>query len=152
MADHYPTTADRMMLAARTLHGAGAHRSACYLAGYVVECTLKTLLELTGRRPWGHDLESLHDEVATLLLNNNAVVAKCGDPSRLAPTMLQQIAPPKWNVNRQRNEYFCHWDPKHRYDGARWNLATTSASYISEAEKSLDILLEIVLDHGLVLS
>ncbi len=85
MADNFATTADRMTQDARTLHRAGAHRNACYLAGYVVECTLKALLEQTGGDPWGHDLESLHLDVVALQVQGNAVVAKYGDPSsRLA--------------------------------------------------------------------
>lgn len=146
MADDYAATADRMMLDARILHRAGAHRNACYLAGYVVECTLKALVKQTGGTSWGHDLESLHDQVAALLLNGNAVVAKYGDPSQLAPTMLQQIAQPP------TNKKFCHWDPRHRYDGTLWTLPSTSESYVLEAEKSHDVIVGMVLDGLVTLS
>jgi len=148
MADNFAITADRMMLDARALYQTKAHRSACYLAWYVVECTLKSLLEQAGAKPWGHDLQSLHDDVATLLVQGNAVVAKYGDPSRLAPTMLQQVDPPK--TNKKDVEYFCHWDPRHRYDGARWNSAV-SADYLREAEQSHDVLIGMYLDGLVVL-
>jgi HEPN domain-containing protein len=148
MSDDFAATADRMMLDARTLYAAGAHRNACYLAGYVVECTLKSLLKQAGADPWGHDLGSLHDEVATLLMNSNAVVAKYQDPSHLAPTMLQEVAPPK--LKNGQLIYSCHWDPKHRYDGALWSSAV-SADYLREADKCHDVLLAMFLDGLVVL-
>ncbi len=151
MADDYAATADRMMLDARILHRAGAHRNACYLAGYVVECTLKAMVKQTGGAPWGHDLESLHDQVAVLLLSGNAVVAKYGDPSQLAPTMVQQIKSPTVN-RRNETRYYCHWDPDHRYDGTRWKLPSTSESYVLEAEKSHDVIVGMVLDGLVTLS
>lgn len=147
MADDFAATADRMMLDAGILHRAGAHRNACYLAGYVVECTLKALVQQTGGAAWGHDLESLHDEVAVLLLSGNAVVAKYGDPSQLAPTMLQKVAPPP-----PKTKKVCHWDPGHRYDGTRWSLPTTSEDYVREAAKSRDVILEMFLDGLVTLS
>lgn len=147
MADDFAATADRMMLDARALHRAGAHRNACYLAGYVVECTLKALLQQTTPPKKIHDLESLHDDVGALLLSGNAVVARYGDPSLLAPTMLQKVKP--FTVKNGKPRYYCHWDPDHRYDGARWTLPGASDDYVQEAEKSHDILLQMFLD-GLV--
>jgi hypothetical protein len=151
MGDNFAATADRMMLDARRLYETGAHRNACYLAGYVVECTLKSLLEQTiPKVPRIHDLGTLQDEVATLSLNANAVVAKYGDPSRLAPTMLDWVAPPK--MGKKGVDYFCHWDPGHRYDGSRWNTAAVSADYLREAEKCHDILTGMFLDGLVALS
>lgn len=147
MADDFAATADRMMQDARILHQAGAHRNACYLAGYVVECTLKALLEQTSKPRKVHDLESLHDEIASLLLNPGAVIAKYGDPAQPAPTMIQQIKPP--TVNKMDTRYYCHWDPDHRYDGTRWTLPTTSESYLREAEDFHDIIVRMFVD-GLV--
>ena len=144
MADNFAATADRMMLDARILHRAGAHRNACYLAGYVVECTLKAMVQQTSTTRNVHDLESLHDEVATLLMNPTTVLAPYGDPSQLAPTMLQQVDPPPPKTRK-----ICHWDPGHRYDGTRWILPATSESYIREAEKSHDVIVKMFLD-GLV--
>jgi HEPN domain-containing protein len=90
MPDDFAKTAEQMMFDARTLRQAGAHRNACYLAGYVVECTLKVLLEKEGLTPeHTHDLESLHDKVAQLQVLGNPVVARYGDPASLAPTLLR---------------------------------------------------------------
>lgn len=138
-----------MMQDARILHDAGAHRNACYLAGYVVECTLKALLALTGASPWGHDLESLHDKVAGLLMNGNAVLARYGDPSQFAPTMLQQVNPQ--TVQRGEICYHCHWDPKHRYDGTRWTQSSVSVDYLREAEKAHDVIVRMFVDGEVVL-
>jgi hypothetical protein len=146
MADDFAKTADRMMFDARTLREAGSFRNACYLAGYVVECTLKVLLDKAGMAPeHTHDLESLHDEVAQLLLLGNTVVARYGDPASLAPTLLQQIAPPKPRKGRSPR-YFCHWDPEHRYDGSRWDSAQISDDYLREADKSIDVIIQMSID------
>ena len=148
MADNYAATADQMMKDARALHRAEAHRNACYLAGYVVECTLKALVQQTERPRKVHDLESLHKEVATLLLNPSTKLAKYGDPAQFAPTMIQQVKPSTVN-NRNETRYYCHWDPDNRYDGTRWALPAMSESYMREAEKSHDVIVEMALD-GLV--
>jgi len=150
MADDFAKTADRMMTDANLLKQAGAHRNACYLSGYVVECTLKALLASTGGPAWGHDLESLHDKVAALLVNGNALVSKYGDPSQLAPTMRQQIQPQKVKSNGVVVHY-CHWDPFYRYDGARWDTKLLSDSYLQEARACHDLLVQMWLDGLVVL-
>jgi hypothetical protein len=145
MGDDYAKTADQMMFDARSLREAGAHRNACYLAGYVVECTLKTLLELAGLPPkQTHDLESLH-QVVLLHLLSNPVVIKYGNPASLAPTMLQQIAPAKTKQNGS-TQYFCHWDPYHRYDGSRWNSEPMSKAYLHEADKCIEVITTMLID------
>lgn len=134
------------MFDARTLRQAGSHRNACYLAGYVVECTLKLLLKQEGQTPaHTHDLESLHDEVAQLLLLGNTVVARYGDPAGLAPTLLRQILPPQQRKGRSPR-HFCHWDPEHRYDGSRWDSEPMSETYLREADKSIDVIIQMTID------
>lgn len=145
MADDFAKTAEQMMFDARALRDGGAHRNACYLSGYVVECTLKTLLDKAGPAPaHTHDLESLHAAVAQLLLDGSPLAARYGDPASLAPTMLQQIKPPKKTRNGIR--YFCHWDPEHRYDGSRWGAAPMSQSYLNEANNCLDVIVRMLMD------
>lgn len=131
---------------ARILAGAGAHRNACYLSGYVIECTVKALLRVaTGTNPrFTHDLEDLHQEVIALSILSNAFVARYPDPTLLAPVMLTQIAPP--SRVRGRTQHHCHWDPLHRYDGSRWNLAGVSQSYLKEADSALDVLIQMLVD------
>ena len=68
VADRYALAAGRHREAALALirgHGSG-HDAAAYLAGYVVECSLKALVEAGGgtgsARPFGHDLEKLRGD------------------------------------------------------------------------------------------
>jgi hypothetical protein len=151
MSDDFPATANRMMVDADTLHRSGAHRNACYLAGYVVECTLKTLLNQAGEAVRKrHDLLSLHDAVNLLLVNGNVIVARYGDPTLLAPTMCQQIKPPLTQKGGEMR-YFCHWDPEHRYDGTRWHPSSISTDYLREAQQCHNILTEMFVDGLVVL-
>ena len=102
------------------------------------------LLEQEGQTPeHTHDLESLHDEVAQLLLLSNAVVARYGDPASFAPTMLQQFS---YLDLKGRLRHFCHWDPGHRYDGSRWDSEPMSESYLREADKSIDVIIQMTID------
>ncbi len=135
---------------AQTLFRAGAHRNACYLAGYVAECTLKQLLLHTGARVDRiHDLEalrgSLQASLTALRVQGDPVVARYGDPERLAPTMLQQLSPATRD-HRGNPRHSCHWDPYHRYDGTRWADPAMAEAYQREAERCIQILTQLALD------
>ena len=150
MPDDYATTADCMMRDAQTLFRAGAHRNACYLAGYVAECTLKRLLERTGERAgFTHDLValqgSLQASLTALRVQGDPGVARYGDPQRLAPTMLQQVSPATRD-HRGNPKHSCHWDPYHRYDGTRWADPAMADAYQREAERCIQILNQLALD------
>jgi HEPN domain-containing protein len=144
--DNFAETADTMMQDAVKLHRDGSHRNACYLAGYVVECTMKVLLQQAGAStaPKVHDLESLHDEIVALTLLGNAIIARYGDPSALAPTMMHQVSPAKTKGGKV--VHYCHWDPGHRYDGARWVNPTASADYLREADRCHETIIQMTLD------
>ncbi len=147
MADDYVKTAERMMKDARTLREQGAHRNACYLAGYVIECTLKALLQVARTSPRTvHDLESLHEDVEALRLAGNAEVARYGDPSRFAPTMLHQVNPARPDRRTGRMRYYCDWDPLHRYDGTRWDSDAVSENYLREADDAMVTIAKMTLD------
>lgn len=143
MADDFVKTAQQMMKAAQVLQTAGAHRNACYLAGYVVECTLKTMLEAAGQSPWGHEINSLNGLLCGLSVVPGDVIARHGDPTLLAPTMFRVVSrvvkatKPDGTVTWKER---CHWDPEHRYDGTRWANDTVSQDYVDEAQKFIDIL------------
>lgn len=141
MADDFLETAQRMMKDAKALQAAGAHRNACYLAGYVVECTLKTMLEVSDVNPWGHEIDDLNALLLGLRLAPADKIGQYGDPSSLAPTIFTQLRVP---VTRRNGTTVlqdqCHWDPQHRYDGTRWVDAATSRQYIDEAQKFADII------------
>lgn len=142
--DDFGATAVRMMLDASVLGQAGRHRTACYVAGYVVECTLKALLELDNQKHKSHDLETLQDLVGTLALTGTARSARYGNPGLFAPTMLQQVAPP--TIKPGKTIFHCHWDPEHRYDGARWASAQVCDDYLREAGRCHDVLVQMTID------
>lgn len=141
MADDFLETAQQMMNGAKALRAAGAHRNACYLAGYVVECTLKTMLEVAGVNPWGHEVDDLNTSLLRLRLAPADKIGQYGDPSVLAPLIFMQLR--VLETRRDGSTVWqdqCHWDPKHRYDGTRWANDAASRQYIAEAQKFADII------------
>jgi hypothetical protein len=144
MADDYLKTAQEMLADARHLHDADRYRNACYLAGYVVECTAKMLLVVAGNPPrFTHDLEVLHDHIDRLRLAANTLVARYGDPTLLAPKMREIVGSERV---RGAMRDLLHWDPYFRYDGSRWNDYEISRQYIHEAEQASAVLDEMILD------
>ncbi len=135
-----------MMVDARMLAALKRYRNACYLAGYVVECTLKVLVEAASRRQVKrtHDLSSLREQILTLSLSAGQSVAKYGDPMQFAYTMITGGA-----ASRQPAGQPCDWDPVHRYNGSRWDDAAKSTAYLQEAERAVAILNQLLLDGEL---
>jgi hypothetical protein len=146
--DNFQRTAETFMDDARTLHKSGSHRNACYLAGYVVECTLKALIEASGgeEAEHTHDLISLRDRLAELSLTAGLSAAKYGDPLQFAPTITKQRGHPKRMGSRSK--HYCDWDPTHRYDGSRWGNSAKSSAYVQEADRALTVLNQLLLDGG----
>jgi hypothetical protein len=142
MADDFLETAQQMMSGAKALQATGAHRNACYLAGYVVECTLKTMLEVAGESPpLKHEVDDLNVLLLRLSLAPGDKIGTYGDPSVLAPMIFRQLR--VLETRRDGSTVWrdqCHWDPKHRYDGTRWANDATSRQYIAEAQKFADII------------
>ena len=65
--DDYPEAAGKHMQDSGLLLSDRRHDGAAYLAGYVVECALKTLIQLeTGQARRSHDLVGLCDVLDTL--------------------------------------------------------------------------------------
>ena len=65
--DDYPDVAEKHLLDSGSLLAGGRHDGAAYLAGYAVECALKTLVQLeTGRTRHSHDLSGLDQELDRL--------------------------------------------------------------------------------------
>ena len=66
--DDYPEAAGRQLRDANVLLAGARHDGAAYLAGYVVECAMKTLIQLeTGKPPSrSHDLAALRDAIGVL--------------------------------------------------------------------------------------
>ena len=65
--DDYPEAAAKHMQDSGVLLAGGCYDGALYLAGYVVECALKSLIQLeTGRGRHSHDLPGLCDVLDVL--------------------------------------------------------------------------------------
>ena len=67
MADNYPAATRKHVLDSEALLSANRYDGAGYLAGYAVECTLKTLILVETRKGGGgHDLNSLSAQALRL--------------------------------------------------------------------------------------
>ncbi|MBI2528539.1 MAG: HEPN domain-containing protein [Candidatus Rokubacteria bacterium] len=64
--DDHPEAARKHLEDASVLLPAGRADGAAYLAGYVVECALKSLILVAAGHPWGHDLNALGREALQL--------------------------------------------------------------------------------------
>ena len=65
--DDYPEAAEKHLEDALILIAGARYDGTAYLAGYVVECTLKTLIQMqTGRFHHSHDLQGLDSTLGTI--------------------------------------------------------------------------------------
>jgi len=80
--DDYPDAAAKHLADAKALLGDSRFDGAAYLAGYVVECSLKSILQVqNGVATRGHRLVSLATEVAKASTSATAVTAKYLTPT-----------------------------------------------------------------------
>ena len=68
MKEDFASAAGRHLEDARILHTQSRHDNAAYLLGYVVECSLKYIVQKSGLSPqvYGHRLDLLSEQVMTL--------------------------------------------------------------------------------------
>jgi len=89
--DDYPGAASKHVLDSEALLAARRFDGAGYLAGYAVECTIKTLIRLEGQSLRGHNLETLsckamglaalpRQRTARYVTNPNLTTLTYGDP------------------------------------------------------------------------
>lgn len=65
--DDYPEAAGKHLKDASVLISGARNDGTAYLAGYVVECALKTLIQLASRQPYfSHDLQRLNSTLGTI--------------------------------------------------------------------------------------
>jgi HEPN domain-containing protein len=134
MTDDYFDTADLMQRDSRCLHDNQRWQNACYLAGYVVECSLKAIAEKDGmtqqelsRRPYGHDLTKLVPLItASRLLTNHR-----GIP---------------FDSHKITNSELYNWNPYNRYKPRCWNNENTSKAFQETAEYLFDFLMDLYLN------
>lgn len=64
--DDHPEAASKHLADAQALLPALRPDGAAYLAGYVVECALKSIILVAGGAPWGHDINALSRDALRL--------------------------------------------------------------------------------------
>jgi hypothetical protein len=116
--DDYPEAALKHLDDASALLIRGRHDGTAYLAGYVVECSLKALLQYeTGVGVFGHDLARLAAQVSALCAVAGARTAR-------------YIAPP---VRTVPVASIAAWEPKMRYHAPGMSAAGARA-WLQDAE------------------
>lgn len=100
--DDYPAAAGKHLQDSTALLAAGRPDGAAYLAGYVVECSLKTLLLIeTKKAKHIHGLRSLRRQVAALVVQADATM---GRYCLLADGLLQGAAILDWKPETRYRE------------------------------------------------
>jgi hypothetical protein len=101
--DDYPGAASKHVLDSEALLAANRFDGAGYLAGYAVECTIKTVAQVEGRRLSGHNLGELSRDALVLvalpsgrtaryLTNPGFTILRYGDPPGWRHTIRYQAA------------------------------------------------------------
>lgn len=91
--DDHPDAAGKHFEDADALLSSNRYDGAAYLAGYAVECTMKTIALLEKKRLSGHDLNSLSASALTFASLPGAATAKY---ARAAATSLKYGLPAGW--------------------------------------------------------
>ena len=129
--DDYPDAATKHLADAKALLGDSRFDGAAYLAGYVVECSLKSILQYeTGNAPREHRLNRLANEVAKVTAIATAVTAKY-----LTPT-----------VQNLPSTSIVGWSPEMRYRSASMSQ-TDADAWVGEADQFYsDTVASMILD------
>lgn len=116
--DDYPEAAGKHLKDAEVLITGARPDGAAYLAGYVVECTLKTLIQVqTGRRTISHDLAGLRKSLG-------AMAAQAG------PQTQRYFAAAAALLNRAS---ILGWNPELRYRANGGVTPATAGGWLQEA-------------------
>lgn len=131
--DDYPEAAGRHLRDANVLLAGERHDGAAYLDGYVVECAMKTLIQLeTGKPPSrSHDLAALRDAIGVL-----AVLADART-GRLYASLLAL------------GSGILDWRPEMRYRGETIS-PDTSRAWLADAGKAYDEIVGTLVIDGTV--
>lgn len=110
MSEHYPNAACRHLADSKTLLDSRRFQGSAYLAGYVVECSLKALIVSPTAPPGvdvrriGHELSCLHKQLY------NMAAARHGSGRRMASAKLLG------NLRSFLDAQTPAWNPSMRYD------------------------------------
>jgi hypothetical protein len=121
MADNYPEAASKHATDCRILHAKGRFDGAGYLAGYAVECVLKTLIWVESwPRISDHNLLRLSNEAMRLASLPTQKTAKY--VTRPGVTMLKYKGPDGWRESL-------------RYEAAGVVSETNAKAWVDEAQR-----------------
>jgi HEPN domain-containing protein len=96
VADNHPEAAEKHVLDSEALLKVNRYDGAGYLAGYAVECTLKTLILIEGHRMRGHNLNELSIRALALASVPTQKTAKYINSSAIT-TITYGHGPQDWN-------------------------------------------------------
>lgn len=121
MADNYPEAARKHATDCRILYANGRFDGAGYLAGYAVECVLKTLIKVeSGTKVSDHNLLRLSSEAMRLASLPAQKTAKY--VTRSGVTMLRYKGPDGWRETL-------------RYEAAGVVSETDAKAWVDEAQR-----------------
>ena len=132
MADNYPEAAKKHVFDSESLLSAKRYDGAGYLAGYAVECTLKTVINVeTGKGGGGHDLNDLSAKALRLLSLPGQKTASYVKQPGITVLMYGATG----------------WHATLRYEPEGAVSQTDSATWVSEARRLLDeVIIPMKLD------
>ena len=116
--DDYPEAAGKHLHDASVLMDGARHDGTAYLAGYVVECALKTLIQMqTERFHRSHDLQGLDSTLGT-------IAALADRPTKQMYASARKIL---------RGADILAWNPEMRYQAADVTDSSTAGTWLREA-------------------
>ena len=131
--DDYPAAALKHLQDADVLIKGRRFDGAAYLAGYVVECVLKTLIQVeTGRADRSHDLTWLRDQFAKF----------AGQAGSRTGKFLEAVEP-------LDSSEILRWEPEMRYQEPRIAL-DTAGKWFQDARDLYDRIIGSLLMDGAV--
>lgn len=132
--DDYPAAAGKHLADAHVLLAGARYDGTAYLAGYVVECALKTLIHMeTGREYRSHDLAGLNSTLGT-------IAAQAG--FRTQQTYVSTVA-------ILRDAGILAWEPEMRYHAVHVAPDIAKAWY-QEAVSIYSRIIGYLILHGLI--
>jgi len=121
--DDYPGAASKHVLDSEALLATNRFDGAGYLAGYAVECTIKTVAQVEGKRLSGHNLGELsRDALVLVALPSGRTARYLTNPGF---TTLRYGDPPGWKETM-------------RYQAVGFVNQTDAATWVAEARRLHD--------------
>ena len=125
--DDYPGAASKHVLDSEALLAANRFDGAGYLAGYAVECTIKTVAQVEGKDLIGHNLGELSRKALAL------VALPSGRTARYLRSP---------NITSMTYGDLPGWKEAIRYQGVGYVTQTNAAAWVAEARRLHDAVIK----------